>query len=71
MNRIGASLRVRVGRRVRLDARMDVAPLRLLSIGVLVASILLSVPPIIRAARERPRRLDAPAAGFGALDRPA
>ena len=51
----GASLRIRVGERFSLEAEIGSAPLRLAAVGLLVASILLSVPPIIRAARERTR----------------
>ncbi|MFS0772630.1 hypothetical protein [Sphingomonas sp. 1P08PE] len=45
-----ARLAVRAGP-VRLRARVAVTPAGLLAIGGLVAMILLSVPPIVRAAR--------------------
>lgn len=64
LRRRGFSLRIRAGERFELDAHMDVAPLRLLAIGGLVASILLSVPSIVRSARERSR----PALGPGRTD---
>lgn len=51
--RRGASLHIRAGSRFEFAAHIDVAPLRLLAIGALVAGILWSVPPIIRAARMR------------------
>ena len=47
-----ARLRVRFGTRGELSARVAVTPLGLLAIGGLVAAILLSVPPIVRAARD-------------------
>ena len=46
-----ARMRARAGR-ARLDLKVAVSPLGLLAIGGLVAAILLSVPPIIRAARD-------------------
>lgn len=39
-----------VGTRLRLDTEISVTPAGLLAIGALVCGILLSVPPIIRAA---------------------
>lgn len=45
-----ARLAVRAGS-VRLRARVAITPAGLLAIGGLVAMILLSVPPIVRAAR--------------------
>lgn len=46
-----ASVRAEAGR-FRFEAQVEVTPLHLLAIGGLVASILLSVPPIVRAARQ-------------------
>lgn len=46
--------RLRSGR-LRADAAVSVTPAGLLAIGGLVAAILWSVPPIIRAARALPR----------------
>jgi hypothetical protein len=45
---------IRFGSRVGLEAEVQVSPLGLLAMSGLVAAILLSIPPIIRAARERP-----------------
>ncbi|GGF74498.1 hypothetical protein GCM10011402_28920 [Paracoccus acridae] len=47
-----ARLHLRAGR-VEASAEVDITPTGLLSIGALVSMILLSVPPIIRAAKER------------------
>jgi hypothetical protein len=44
-----ADTHLRVGR-ARLDLGVAISPVGLLAIGGLVAAILLSVPPIIRAA---------------------
>lgn len=44
-------MHLRAGSRFELHAHLDLVPLRLLAIGALVSAILLSVPPIIRAAR--------------------
>lgn len=41
---------MRVGRRTVLAAQVSVTPLGLIAIGALVSAILLSVPPIVRAA---------------------
>lgn len=41
---------MRFGDRAAFDAEVGVTPLGLLAIGGLVAAILLSVPPIVRAA---------------------
>ena len=49
-----ARTRLRAGR-ARFDAKVAVSPLGLLAIGGLVAAILLSVPPIIRAAADARR----------------
>lgn len=45
-----AQIDVRAGKSVRLDTDLRITPLGLLAIGGLVAAILWSVPPIIRAA---------------------
>ncbi|QIK78597.1 hypothetical protein G7077_06515 [Sphingomonas piscis] len=50
-----ARTRISIADRVILDAEVKATPLGLLAIGGLVTAILLSVPPIIRAARERER----------------
>ncbi|AJP73665.1 hypothetical protein [Sphingomonas hengshuiensis] len=42
---------IRVGDRLALEAEVRVTPLGLIAIGGLVAAVLLSVPPIVRAAR--------------------
>ncbi|MFD1610289.1 hypothetical protein ACFSCW_00580 [Sphingomonas tabacisoli] len=42
---------LRVGDRVLMESEVRVTPLGLLAIGGLVAAILLSVPPIVRAKR--------------------
>lgn len=47
---------LRFGNRVSLDAQVSVTPLGLLAIGGLVSAILLSVPPIVRAAGKAARR---------------
>jgi len=49
-----ARARLRAGP-VRLDVKVAISPLGLLAIGGLVAAILLSVPPIIRAAADARR----------------
>ncbi|WP_423276835.1 hypothetical protein [Enterovirga sp. CN4-39] len=46
----GAALEARLGNKVEVRAAVD--PRFMLAIGVLVSGILLSIPPIIRAARE-------------------
>ena len=50
-----ASAALRFGRSVSLDAQVNVTPLGLLAIGGLVSAILLSVPPIVRAAARAAR----------------
>ena len=45
-----ATFRMRVGRHGGMVAKVSVTPAGLLAIGGLVSAILLSVPPIIRAA---------------------
>lgn len=45
-------LALRIGDRGVVEAEVDVTPLGLLAIGGLVAAIMLSVPPIIRASSE-------------------
>jgi hypothetical protein len=52
-----ARTRLRAGR-ARFDVKVAVSPVGLLAIGGLVAAILLSVPPIIRAAAEARRAGD-------------
>ena len=46
-----ATVRAKIGKRAAFKASVTVTPAGLLSIGGLVAAILLAVPPIIRAAR--------------------
>jgi hypothetical protein len=46
-----ARVRAKLGKRAAFRAQVTVTPAGLLSIGGLVAAILLSVPPIIRDAR--------------------
>lgn len=46
-----ARARIRFGDRFVMEARVRGTPLGLLAVGGLVAAILLSVPPIIRAGR--------------------
>jgi hypothetical protein len=46
-----ATMRAKLGKRAAFKASVTVTPAGLLSIGGLVAAVLLSVPPIIRAAR--------------------
>src|SRR5690606_27205587 len=46
---------LRIGNRVSLDSQVNVTPLGLLAIGGLVSAILLSIPPIIRAAGKAAR----------------
>ena len=50
--RQSTGFRLKIGKSVRIGARVDVTPVGLLAIGALVSAILLSVPPIIRAAAE-------------------
>jgi hypothetical protein len=50
----GATFEARLG---KLEIRAAADPVLILAIGALVAGILLSIPPIIRAAKERPARL--------------
>jgi hypothetical protein len=47
---------LRFGNRVSLDSQINVTPLGLLAIGGLVSAILLSIPPIIRAAGKAARK---------------
>ncbi|MFS2108274.1 hypothetical protein ACCC88_01190 [Sphingomonas sp. Sphisp140] len=47
---------IRIGERVVLEAEARATPIGLIAIGGMVAAILLSVPPILRAARG-PHRL--------------
>ena len=47
---------IRIGQRAVLEAEVVVTPLGLLAIGGLVAAILLSVAPVIRAAGKASRR---------------
>jgi len=55
-----ARLRARIGERAEASAEVVVTPVGLLAIGGLVAAILLSIPPIVRAARSRPARVPSP-----------
>ena len=48
---------IRIGDRIVMESEVRVTPLGLLAIGGLVAAILLSVPPIIRASTRRPKPL--------------
>ena len=47
-----ARSRINIADRVIVDAEVKTTPLGLLAVGGLVTAILLSVPPIIRAARK-------------------
>jgi hypothetical protein len=49
----GTTFEARLG---RLEIRAATDPMMVLAVGALVTGILLSIPPIIRAARERPAR---------------
>jgi len=64
---------LRFGNRVSLDAEVSVTPLGLLAIGALVSAILLSVPPIVRAAGKaaRARRKAGHAGRAEASDQPS
>ncbi len=58
-----ATARMRAGSGFEAEATVTITPVGLLAIGGLVAAILLSVPPIVRAARQRvtpPARKDSP-----------
>lgn len=60
---------MRIGDRFAIEAEARATPLGLLAVGGLVAAILLSVPPIVRARRAT-RALPHPAAdGAGAAER--
>jgi len=48
-----ARARMRAGSSFEAEAMVTITPVGLLAIGGLLAAILLSVPPIIRAARQR------------------
>ena len=52
----GTTFEARIG---KLEIRTATDPVFILAVGALVGSILLSIPPIIRAAKERPARLPA------------
>lgn len=54
-----AHLDLHAGRSVRLDTHLTVTPLGLLAVAGLVCAILLSVPPIIRAAAAASRSAEA------------
>ena len=47
----GAALEARIGNKLELRATVD--PLFMVAVGALVVGILLAIPPIIRAGRER------------------
>ena len=49
-----ARARARFGMRAAAELEVVVTPVGLLAIGGLVSAILLSVPPIVRAARSAP-----------------
>ena len=51
---------MRVGSGVEAEAMVSVSPVGLLAFGGLVAAILLSVVPIVRAARQRAAPPDLP-----------
>lgn len=51
-----ARARMRPGSGFEAEASVTMTPIGLLAIGGLVAAILLSVPPIVRAARQRSTR---------------
>ncbi|UZK65507.1 VOC family protein [Sphingomonas sp. M1-B02] len=53
---------IRAGDRVVLESEVSVTPLGLLAIGGLVAAILLSVPPIVRASSRAATKLPPPPA---------
>lgn len=55
-----AGVDLRLGARARVRAEVSMTPVGLLAVGGLVAAILLSVPPIVRAAADarRARLLD-------------
>ena len=55
-----ARARMRAGSGFEAEASVTITPAGLLAIGGLVAAILLSVPPIIRAARQRVSPPDLP-----------
>ena len=51
---------IRLGDRFVMESEVNVTPLGLLAIGGLVAAILLSVPPIIRASTRAAKALPPP-----------
>jgi len=55
-----ARVRVRLGERAEASAEVVVTPVGLLAIGGLVAAILLSIPPIVRATRSGAARVRSP-----------
>jgi hypothetical protein len=48
-----AAFRLRAGQHVDMEARVEISPIGLLSVGALVAGILLAVVPIVQAAKPR------------------
>lgn len=66
--RRGAYLRVRAGSQFEMEAHVDVKPLNMMAISALVTGILMAVPWIIRAAKERSRELPEPARDAGRSD---
>jgi hypothetical protein len=55
-----ARARMRAGSGFEAEAMVSISPVGLLAIGGLVAAILLSVVPIVRASRQRIAPPDAP-----------
>ncbi|WP_458095264.1 hypothetical protein [Roseomonas sp. WA12] len=53
-SRQSASVDLRFGQHVHLQAEVRVTPTGLLSIGALVSGIILSVAPLVWSARRRP-----------------
>lgn len=51
---------IRLGERFVMESEVRVTPLGLVAIGGLVAAILLSVPPIVRASADAARALPPP-----------
>ena len=55
-----ARARMRAGSKFEAEAMVSISPVGLLAIGGLVAAILLSVVPIVRASRQRIAPPDVP-----------
>jgi hypothetical protein len=54
-NEMNANVHLRFGPSVSLHATARATPAGLVAIGLLVSAIILSVAPLVRIARERPR----------------